>query len=53
MNKLKLDKAEKEILEAFEAGNRKSNLTKKYKRKLRLLLKQISKKVKRIYANIR
>ena len=51
MNKLKLNKEEKEILDAFEAGDLKSNLTKKRKREVEAAAEATFKKDKRI--NIR
>ena len=51
MNKLKLDREEKDILNAFEAGDLKSNLTKKRKKELEAIAETTFKKDKRI--NIR
>ena len=51
MNEPKLNKEEKEILKAFEAGDLKSNLTKKRKREVEAAAEATFKKDKRI--NIR
>lgn len=51
MNKLKLNEEEKEIIDAFKAGDLKSNLTKKRKREVEAAAEATFKKDKRI--NIR
>ena len=51
MNKLKLNQEEKEILKAFEAGELKSNLTKKRRKEVEAAAEATFKKDKRI--NIR
>ncbi|MFT5656059.1 MAG: hypothetical protein ACI9XU_001785 [Arenicella sp.] len=51
MNKLKLHKEKKEILKAFEAGDCKSNLTKKINKEIKAAAEATYKKDKHV--NIR